>query len=488
MVRNYEIRQEYRMLIGGEWVESASGETLATLNPATEETLATVPLGTAADIDRAVMAAQQAFPDWRAMEPRARGKLMAELAARLRAEAERLAYIEALDSGNPVSSMIGDVHMAADLMEYFTGLAAEVQGATMPLRGGMNYTLREPYGVVGRIIPFNHPIYFAASRIAAALVAGNTVVLKPAEQTPLTALEFGALIVDVLPPGVVNIVTGDGPRTGASLVAHPQVRRIAFTGSVETGREILRTAAEQIKVVTLELGGKNPMIIFPDVDVEKAAAVAVNGMNFRWCQGQSCGSTSRVFVPRALHDRFIEALVVGVRQIRLGLPTDSDTEMGSLVSREQYEKVMRYIDIGRREGARLLCGGKRPSGPEFERGYFIEPTVFDQVTPDMTIAQEEIFGPVLSVLTWDDEEELLAAVNGVTYGLTAAILSTDLARAMRWAEQIEAGYIWINGSSRHCVGAPFGGQKQSGFGREEALEELLSYTQIKNVQMWYHLD
>jgi len=480
-----EVAPRYRMLIAGEWVDSASGEVLLSINPATEETLTTIPSGDDRDIDRAVVAARAAFPAWRAMEPRARGQLVAELAARVRAQTERLAFLEALDSGNPVSSMVGDVRMGADLMEYFAGLASEVQGSTMPLVNGMNYTLREPYGVVGRIIPFNHPIYFATSRIAAALVAGNTVVLKPAEQTSLTALEFGRLITEVLPPGVVNIVTGDGPRAGAALVAHPEVQRIAFTGSVETGREILRTAADRIKVVTLELGGKNPMIIFPDVDIEKAATAAVQGMNFRWCQGQSCGSTSRVFIHRAMHDQFVEALVAGVRQIKVGLPTDPTTEMGALVSREHYNKVMGYVEIGKREGAKLLCGGKRPKGSAFTRGYFLEPTVFDQVRPDMRLAQEEIFGPVLSVLTWDDEEQLVADVNNVSYGLTAAILSRDVARAMRMAERVEAGYLWINGSSRHCVGAPFGGQKQSGFGREESLEELLSYTQTKNVQLWY---
>ncbi len=487
MMASYEVAPRYHMLIGGEWVESASGEVLRSINPATEETLTEIPNGDGQDIDRAVAAAQAAFPAWRAMEPWERGKLVAELARRLRAEAERLAYLDALDSGNPVSSMVGDVHMGADLMEYFAGLAREIQGSTMPLKDGMNYTLREPYGVVGRIIPFNHPIYFATSRIAAALVAGNTVILKPAEQTSVTALEFGRIITEVLPPGVVNIVTGEGPRAGAALVAHPKVRRIAFTGSVETGRQILREAAEQIKVITLELGGKNPMIIFPDVDAEKAAAAAVQGMNFRWCQGQSCGSTSRVFIHRTQHDRFVEALVAAVKQIQVGLPIDPATEMGALVSREQYDKVMSYVELGKREGAKLVYGGTRPKGSEFTRGYFLKPTVFDQVRPDMRIAQEEIFGPVLSVLTWDTEEQLVADVNNISYGLTAAILSHDLSVAMRMAERVEAGYVWINGSSRHCVGAPFGGQKQSGFGREESFEELLSYTQIKNVQLWYSL-
>ena len=487
MASSYTIAQKHRMLIGGEWINSTSGDTFATINPATGETLAEVPLGTAEDVSRAVAAARTAFPGWRAMEPGARGKLISQLAGRLRAEAERFGYIDALDSGNPVTPMSGDVHMAADLMEYFAGLATEVQGATLPFTNGLNYTMREPYGVVGRIIPFNHPIYFAASRTAAALIAGNTVVLKPAEQTPLSALEFGRLIEETLPPGVMNIVTGDGPQTGAALVAHPDVRRIAFTGSVETGRQILHTAADQIKVVTLELGGKNPMLIFPDVEVEKAAAVAVRGMNFLWCQGQSCGSTSRVFVPREIQTAFIEALIAEVSRIKIGLPTDPTTEMGSLVSQEQFEKVMGYIDLGQQEGARLVYGGKRPEGSQFESGYFVQPTIFDQVTPAMRIAREEIFGPVLSVLTWDDQENVLAQMNQLDYGLTAAVLSNDTGTAMRLAERVEAGYVWINGSSRHCVGAPFGGQKHSGFGREESFEELLSYTQLKNVQMWYSL-
>jgi acyl-CoA reductase-like NAD-dependent aldehyde dehydrogenase len=335
---------------------------------------------------------------------------------------------------------------------------------------------------VGRIVPFNHPIMFAASRLAAPLAAGNTVVLKCADQTPLSALEMSHDLQEVFPAGVVNVVNGTGPAAGAPLVRHPDVRRVAFTGSVEVGRQILRDAADGLKTVSLELGGKNPMIVFPDVDLDKAVASAFQGMNYSW-QGQSCGSTSRLFVHADIHDAFLARLTERVKAIRMGMPTDDASEMGCLVSKRQFEKVMSYIEIGKQEGAKLVTGGGRPPNPELARGHFVEPTIFDQVTYRMRLAQEEIFGPVESVIPWRGAGELAEMANSVFYGLTASIWSRDFPTAYRLAQEFEAGFIWINDSSRHFQGVPFGGYKQSGLGREECLAELLGYTQIKSVNV-----
>ncbi|MBI2202167.1 MAG: aldehyde dehydrogenase family protein, partial [Armatimonadetes bacterium] len=321
----------------------------------------------------------------------------------------------------------------------------------------------------------------AAEKLAAPVAAGNTVVIKPPEQSPLSSLVLGQLVSNIFPPGVVNIVTGDAT-TGEALVRHPLVRRIALIGSVEAGRAVMRAASDGLKTVTLELGGKNPLILFPDVPSDEAADAAVGAMNFNRA-GQSCSSTSRVFVHRALHDAFIEALLRRVTALRLGPPEAEDSQVGCLVSREQYEKVLSYIDAGQREGARLLCGGGPPDDPALRRGFFVEPTIFDHVRPEMRIAQEEIFGPVISILTWDDEEEMIRQVNGVIYGLSAAIYTRDYAGIHRLARRIEAGYIWVNIPGGHALGLPYGGIKQSGIGREECLDELLSYTQIKNVNV-----
>lgn len=473
---------ELALFIGGEWVGPAAGRTFPTINPATGEELARVPLADAEDVDRAVTAAARAFPSWRDLPIHERAEMVANLAARLSARVDALAALDALDGGNPIRAMREDVRHAAEFLEYFAGLGREVKGEVFPTPAGtLHYTVREPYGVVGRITPFNHPLMFAAAKLAAPLIAGNTVVLKPAEQTPLSALALCADLVAVFPPGVVNVVTGDRV-AGAALVAHPAVRRVALIGGLETGRAVMRAAAEGVKAVTLELGGKNPLIVCPDADLDAALAGAVQGMNFSWTQGQSCGSTSRLFLHEEIHDAFLKRLVEAVRRIRLGLPIREETEMGCLVSQEQFDKVSAYIRLGQEEGARLLTGGGRPRDPELERGFFIEPTVFAGVKTGMRIAQEEVFGPVLSVLSWRDREAVLAEANSVAYGLTASIWTRDFAQAELMARRLEAGYVWINCVSRHYVGAPFGGFKQSGVGREECLEELLSYTQVKSVR------
>jgi 2-formylbenzoate dehydrogenase len=361
----------------------------------------------------------------------------------------------------------------------------ELKGETIPASTDhLHYTMREPYGVVARIVPYNHPLMFTAGRSVAPLIAGNCLVVKAPDQTPLSSLRLSELMADVFPPGVLSILTGGGGRAGEAMVRHRDIRRIAFIGSPGTGRAIQRAAAETaVKNVTLELGGKNPMIVFPDADLDAAVKAAVFGMNFHWTGGQSCGSTSRLLLHESLAEQLLPRIIAEVEAIRVGSPMDPATEMGSMVSKAQYDKVMRYIGYGHEDGARLLTGGGRPEGPEFSRGHFIAPTVFADVRPDMRIAQEEIFGPVLSVLTWSEERELIEIANGVEYGLTASIWTRDLATAHRIAGKVEAGFVWINSTSRHFPGAPFGGYKESGVGREEGLEEVLGFTQTKTVNL-----
>lgn len=477
------LRETYSCLIGEDLTGSESGKTFPTINPATGEKLADVPDCDSRDVDRAVQAAQKAFPKWRRLSQAERAGCCRRFADRLRSRAKVYASLDALDCGSPVQMMYKDVASAANLIDYYAGLGAEIKGETIPTSSqSFNFTLREPYGVVAKIIPFNHPIMFSA-RLAAPLMAGNTVILKAAEQAPLSALEMTHDVKDIFPPGVVNIVCGDGPGVGAPLVKHPGVRRIAFTGSVEVGREIMRAAADGLKTISLELGGKNPMLVFPDANLEQAVASAFNGMNYTWSQGQSCGSTSRLFLHADIHDEFVGRLAEKMKAVRLGMPIDERTEMGCLISEKHLNKVMSYIELGKKEGAKLVLGGTRPSDPVLQRGFFVLPTMFDQVDYHMRLAQEEIFGPVQSVLTWKDKDELLQMANSVMYGLTASIWTRDFPTAYRMASEIEAGFIWINDSSKHFAGVPFGGYKLSGMGKEESMLDLLSYTQIKSVNV-----
>ncbi len=475
----------WKMFIGGKWVDSTSGKRFVTYNPSTDEPITEVPEGNEEDIANAVAAAKLAFPAWSELHVDERGKYLKKLADGVREWAETFGMLDALDSGNPYQAMVDDANKGAGLLEFFAGLGMEIKGQTIPTPGGgLNYTKMEPFGVVGRILPFNHPISFAAGKIAAPLLAGNTVVLKPAEQTPLSALLLGKVAEKCLPPGVLNIVTGDGPNCGAALVKHPQVYRISFTGGVPTGRRIIQDAG--IKTVTLELGGKNPLIIYPDADVKKAAAAAVAGMNFVRSQGQSCGSNSRVFVHESIKEEFIAEVLPLVEKIKCGIATEPDTDMGPVITREHYQTVMSYIESAKAEGAKLLIGGKHPEDPELQNGYFIEPTVFSEVKHGMKIEQEEIFGPVMSILSWSEEETMLQEVNNVEYGLCANIWTNDISRALKMADRVEAGYIWVNGhGGKRFKGAPFGGYKNSGIGREHSLDELLSYTQIKNINVRY---
>lgn len=468
---------------GGEWHTPAGARMFDTINPSTGARLGAVFEATSHDVDAAVAAARTAFPAWAATPPLERARRLREAAARIRANALDLALLDAANCGNPVGAMRADAEIAATQLEYFAGLVLEVKGETLPTgNGSLNYTVREPLGVIARIFPFNHPFMFAAGKIAAPLAAGNTVIVKPPEQAPLSTVRLMELLADLFPPGVLNCVTG-GRDTGAALAAHPGIAAIALIGSVPAGKAVLHAAADTMKHALLELGGKNAMIVFPDADFDKAVAGAARGMNFTWC-GQSCGSTSRLFVEDSIHDCFVEALAVRVKDSYVpGPATDLRTTMGALASKAQFDRTMRYIRAGVEEGARLVCGGKRPDDPRLEGGLFVEPTIFADVDASMSIAREEIFGPVLSVMRWRDEAQLFDAVNALELGLTAAIWTTSLKTAHRSAARVEAGYVWINDCSIHIPGAPFGGYKQSGIGREESKEELYEFTRLKNVNV-----
>jgi betaine-aldehyde dehydrogenase len=469
-----------KMHVGGEWVEAASGAVLESVDPTSEQVLGTFPDGDAADVDRAVAAAREAAPAWRALGWRKRAVLLRELSARIGEQAEELARLDVRDSGNPLSGMRTDLSSTCDEIDYYAGIASQSGGVTgAPATDTMSWTEREPYGVVGRIVPFNHPFKFAAGKAAAPLAAGNAVVVKPGEQTSLSALELARIAAEVLPPGVLNVVTGRGATLGAALVSHPDVPRIAFTGSVPSGRAVLRGAAEEIKHVSLELGGKNPIVVFSDADPVRAARAAVAGMNIARCTGQSCGSTSRLFVHDDVRGPFLDALVARLSELRIGDPMDEATEVGPLAFRAHHARVTSYVESGLREGATLLHGGRRPT--HLERGFFLEPTVFTDVDDGMTIAREEIFGPVMSVLGWRDWDDVVARANNTRLGLTANVWTNDVSTAIRTARALEAGYVYVNGNGRRPTGMPFGGWKSSGLGKENGLEELLSYTREKSV-------
>lgn len=480
-----ELRDEYPLILGDEVVAVSPQGVMAAVAPGNGEVMAEVPLAGPAIVDRAVEAAKAAQPAWAALSIAERGAYLRRFADALRANSERLARIDAMDSGNPLPNMRNDLAYGAESLEYFAGIARELHGKTLPATAaGLHMTLREPYGVVARILPFNHPLMFTTYHVAAPLVAGNTVVVKAPDQTPISPLEVAYLAAEILPKGVLTVITGDGPTTGEALVAHPDIRRIGFTGRRETGLRVMQAAAESgvLKNVTVELGGKNPLLVFPDADPEYVAEQAVMGMNFESSQGQSCGSTSRLFVHDDLHDAVVEALVARLGVIHVGDPLDSATTMGPLVSAPQLARVNSFVASGRDGGARLVMGGGRPEGAPVG-GFYLEPTLFDGVTADHAIAQEEIFGPVLSTLRWNDRDELLRLANATPLGLTANIITKRLDWAMDAARRVEAGCVWINGRGQHFLETPFGGYKDSGLGSEGSMDSLQSYTQTKAVHM-----
>ena len=475
-----------KLCINGEWRESASGKTFETVNPATGEVLTHVADAAGEDVDRAVGAARAAFDDlkgpWRKMSASERGRLIWKLAELIEKHADEMAELETLDNGKIINeSRYIDVPMAADVLRYYAGWATKVHGETInSFENAFTYTLREPVGVVAAIVPWNFPLLIATWKLGPALACGCTVVLKPAEQTPLTALRMGELMQEAgFPPGVVNIVTG-GPSTGQALVRHAGVDKIAFTGSTAVGKEIMQAAAGDLKRVTLELGGKSPNIVFADSDLDSAVKGAITGIFYG--KGECCNAGSRLFVESKVHDQFLEKLIERAKKLRPGDPLDPKSRLGAIVSQQQMEQVLRYIEAGKSEGAKVLTGGTRAS-VDGSKGFFIEPTIFDGVTNEMKIAQEEIFGPVLATITFNDIDEVAEQANKNPYGLAAAIWTNDIKKAHALTRKLKAGIVWINTYGLMDAAVPFGGFKQSGFGRELGMHAIEHYTEIKSVWM-----
>ncbi|HEX7119435.1 MAG TPA: aldehyde dehydrogenase family protein [Longimicrobiales bacterium] len=471
-----------RLYIGGDWVDAADGRTFETRNPASGEVITGIAEAGEREIDAAVSAARSALAGpWSAMTASDRGALIWKLADAIEARADALARLETLDNGKPIRESMIDLREVVDCFRYYAGWATKLQGETIPVRSNaLNYTLREPVGVVGAIIPWNFPLSMAAWKVAPALACGNAVVLKPAEQTPLTALELAAIAHEVgLPAGVLNVVPGFGETAGAALVRHPDVDKIAFTGSTAVGKVIMREAADTLKKVSLELGGKSPNIVFPDAELDAAARGAFAGIFYN--AGQTCTAGSRLLVHESVHDALLEKLTERAVRAVPGDPLDPKTRLGPLISQEQLDRVLGYIEQGRAEGAELRCGGGRAAYQGEEKGYWVQPTIFDRVSPEQTIAREEIFGPVLAVLTFRDEEEAVALANRTIYGLAAGIWTNDVKRAHRVARRIQAGTVWINTYHPLDPASPFGGYKQSGYGRELGQYALDLYTQVKSV-------
>jgi betaine-aldehyde dehydrogenase len=471
------------MYVDGEWVAAASGKRMDVLDPATEEVVAQVPEAGPRDVDRAVAAARKAYREtWRGTTAQDRGRVLLRLAERLRARKAELAELETLNNGKPLTESEYDIDDTATCFEYYGGLATKIHGDVLPVPAdALSLAIKEPVGVAGQIIPWNYPLLMAAWKLAPALAAGCTCVLKPAEQTPLTALMLAEELEGAgLPAGVVNIVTGDGPGAGAPLVAHKGVDKIAFTGSQETGRHILRSAADTLKRVTLELGGKSPNIFFADADFEAAVDGALFGVFIN--QGEVCSAGSRVLVQRPIYRKMLGAMVEKAKGIKLGSGLDPATKMGPVVSQAQMERVQRYQDIGKRE-AKVALGGGRPGDPALQRGYFVEPTIFYDVDNHATIAREEIFGPVMSVIPFDDEAEALRLANDTPYGLAAAVWSRDIFKCLRMVKRLQAGIVWVNHMQPTYVEAPWGGYKMSGIGRELGPWGAEEYLQVKQIHI-----
>jgi acyl-CoA reductase-like NAD-dependent aldehyde dehydrogenase len=489
VVRRLEGLPDYARLprqlwIDGEFVDAAGGATVATVDPATNRTIVEVAAAQAEDVDRAVRAARRAFPAWRDLAPERRARIMLRIAELIEAEQEHLALVESHDVGKPIrEAALVDLPACWDPWRFYQGLVRVIDGRVLALpKSSFDYVRKEPIGVVGMIIPWNFPLHIACRKGSAALAAGNTVVLKAPELAPLTCLELGRIMAEAgVPPGVFNVVPGLGEVAGAALAEHPDVDKLAFTGSTVTGRSVMRAGAGTIKRVSLELGGKSPSIVFADADLERAVAGSVFGIYL--AQGEVCSAGSRVLVERAVHDEFVERFVAKASRIRVGMPHRWATQLGALINRRQCERVYEYVELGRAEGASVVAGGKRPADPELADGNFIEPTVFAGVTNDMRIAQEEIFGPVVAIIPFDGEEEGVRLANDVRYGLAAGVWTRDASRAHRVAHALEAGSIWVNHYSAYPSEAPFGGFKESGTGHDLGLESLQQYLETKNVHL-----
>jgi aldehyde dehydrogenase (NAD+) len=467
------------LFIGGKWLDSVSGKTFPAINPATGKTICQVAEGDKADIDLAVKAARKALESspWATMDAADRGRLLYKLADLIENQASELAALESLNCGKTITDSQGDMQGVVNTLRYYAGWADKIEGRTVPVRGNfLSYTLRQPVGVVGQIIPWNFPLLMLAWKWGPALACGNTVVLKPAEQTPITALKVAELAQEVgFPNGVINVIPGYGETAGAALVAHPGVDKIAFTGHVDTAKIIQKTAADTLKRTTFELGGKSPNVIFADADMDAAVAGAFHAIYFHG--GQCCTAGSRLFVEEKIRREFVERLAERAKKRKIGDPLDPNTEQGPQVSQEQLDKILGYVDLGKKQGAKLLTGGQRVG----DQGFFVEPTIFDNVKDDMAIARDEIFGPVVTILPFKDVDEVVQRANDTTYGLAAAIWTKDIDKAHLFAKQVKAGTVWVN--CYHVVDAttPFGGFKMSGQGRENGEAALDHYTEVKTV-------
>ncbi len=474
--------QQTDCFIGGKWLPAASGKTFDTIHPATEEVICQVAEGDKADVDAAVDAAREAFDHgpWRSMDARDRGALIYKLAELIEEEADELAALETLDNGKPINdSRAADIPLVIDCLKYYAGWADKIQGKTIPIRGDyFCYTRREPVGVVGQIIPWNFPALMAAWKWGPALAAGCTIVMKPAEQTPLTCLRMARLAQKAgIPDGVINVVPGYGPTAGAALVAHPGVDKIAFTGELSTAKIIQRSAAETMKRLTFELGGKSPNVIFADADLDAAVQGAHFALYFN--QGQCCCAGSRLYIDEKVYDEVIDRIAEKNKSTRIGDPFDPETQQGPQVDKAQFDKILKYVEYGKADGAKCVSGGKQHGN----KGYFVEPTLFAGVTDDMRIAREEIFGPVMSALKFKSTDEIIRRSNDTNFGLAAAVWTRDVAKAHRYAKEVRAGTVWVNCYDVFDAAAPFGGFKESGLGRELGEAGLDNYTESKTVTL-----
>jgi aldehyde dehydrogenase (NAD+) len=476
-----------KLLINNVCRDAAGGKTMEVINPATEEVIATVASADKSDVDEAVKAARAALNGpWGKMSARERGRLVSKLADRLMERADEVARLETLHNGKPIfESRQIEIPAAAECFEYYAGWADKIMGETIPVKGNyLTYTLREPLGVVAAIVPWNFPLLLAAWKVAPALACGNVVILKPASQTPLTAIALGEIAVEVgLPPGVLNIVTGPGSSVGQAIVEHPGIDKIAFTGDTSTGKGIMRAAADTLKKITLELGGKSPNIVLADADIDAALRGATTGIFYG--KGEVCAAGSRLLVDSSIKNEFMDKLAARAKKMVAGDPLDPKTRYGALASKKQLETVQRYVEIAKKEGATLVAGGER-ADIGTGKGYFFQPTVFDNVAPDATISREEIFGPVLATIAFADLDEAIARANESQYGLAAAVWTRDIKKAHYVARKLQAGTVWINTYNVYDTAAPFGGYKASGFGREMSSHALEHYTQVKSV--WVDLN